>query len=314
MKYFLLIIAIFFSFSTMPAAEIKSEVAVRGCEGWGFFAEFLWALNHIDYCIKQKKTPMIYWDENFSYYSPNGYNNSKNCWEYYFEPVSLIGSSKNNNEKVYKEHWYDDSFSAIINYPQYIANINKLSSKDNILAIDILKRPFGYEGEVYPVKAGHLYSKEFRQNLKKRLMDPYIKIKKPILTKIEDFYNKNMAGKRNIGIHLRGSFLANEVLEVPLKAIFEEANRCADLNTQFFIATDQIELLEKAKKELKGKVIFYVSERFETTSSPVAGQKKLDPLLGENVLIETMLLSMCHYFVHTISNVSTAALYFNPHL
>lgn len=36
--------------------------------------------------------------------------------------------------------------------------------------------------------------------------------------------------------------------------------------------------------------------------------------MGEDVLVETMLLSRCNHFVHTISNVSTAALFFNPDL
>jgi len=37
-------------------------------------------------------------------------------------------------------------------------------------------------------------------------------------------------------------------------------------------------------------------------------------LMGEQVLIEAKLLSLCDFLIHSVSNVSLAALFFNPHL
>lgn len=291
---------------------IDSVQLVRGCEGWGFYAEFLWVINHLHYAIRHNKVPVIYWGSDFAYYQEPGYNKSTNCWEYYFEPVSNI--SYEEDDIVIKQHWYDDNnFSALWNYGQYIENLPLLDIIAGNKVVKVTSKSFG-KGEKYPVGNDHLYGQEFRTYVKEKIIDRFIHLKKPILDKIEAFYQKYMAGKKTIGIHLRGSFLGNEVPAVPLSEILREANLQADETTQFFIATDQIPLLEEAKKWLNGKVIFFESDRFNNTTSPIAGGQKLDPILGENVIVEMFLLSRCDYFIHTISNVSTTVLYFNPTL
>ena len=62
---------------------------VCGCNGYGFFAEFLWTLNYLDFCLAKDLTPVVYWDGRFAYHSNEGYNGNTNAWEYYFEPVSF---------------------------------------------------------------------------------------------------------------------------------------------------------------------------------------------------------------------------------
>jgi hypothetical protein len=125
-----------------------------------------------------------------------------------------------------------------------------------------------------------------------------------------------MAGKKTIGIHLRGkhmvSLTENILPPVPVHIILEIANKLADSDTQFFVATDQKSLIKEAQQLLKGKVIFCDIDRFDRTTMPVPGQDKMDPKSGEDVLIEALLLSKCDFLVHTISTVSTCVLYFNP--
>lgn len=304
----LLLLTFFISINGV-AKRSTFDKFVRGCEGWGFYAEFLWVINHIQYCIVHQKTPVVYWGHPFAYYDPNGYNGSSNCWEYYFEPVSSL--SYQEGDGLAKQHWYEN-FSVIWNYDQYIEHLGLIEAD---VENKFLKVAPGYfpRGERYPV-INHLYNESFRKYIKERIIDKYIHPKKNIVAIIDDFYKKNMAGKKTVGIHLRGHFVWNEVPDVPIATMLAEANKHADGNTQFFIATDQLPLLEEAKKVLKGKVIYYESQRFHHTTSPIAGQAKLHPILGENVVIEMLLLSMCDHFIHTISNVSTTALYFNPTL
>lgn len=294
--------------------EIKAmPKSVRGSKGWGFFAEFLWALNHIHYCITHNKVPVIYWGQSFAYYNPKGYNGSFNCWEYYFEPVSseIYRPGDPIEDRLFYPN--DNNFSTLWDYQQYIINLNLLNANDEIVLMKLANFPIHSDGG-YPVGNAHLYSKTFRKYVKNVLLDNYIRIKENITKKIDTFYHQQMKGKQTIGIHLRGRFLWNESPFVEIQKILDYANQFADENTQFFIATDQNNLLMQAKKLLKGKVISYDSQRFDNSTAPVAGQAKLDPQLGENVLIETLLLSRCEYLIHGISNVSTAALYFNPEL
>jgi hypothetical protein len=300
-----------------PISLYGIEKCVRGGGPWGFFAEFLWALNHIEYSIANNKIPVIYWGKDFSY---NSFNCDDNIWDYYFEPISPL--RYRSGDPLHTEPWYHN-FSTLWWYCQYIDNKCLLTPEEQkaLKPIEDHERRYAsaefddQRQDAYPVGKYnlHLYSKQFRQWVKEKLLDPFIKIKPDIQQKIDSFYETHMKEKKTIGLHLRGNHLGKEVLSVPRLYLFEEANNYADLGYQFFIATDQEPLIEEAKKQLRGPVIYYECQRFNETTSPYPG-KKLDPQLGEDLLIETLLLSKCDHFIHTISNVSTAVLYFNPEL
>lgn len=320
LKVAILICCILFNIFTYSSEQI----CVRGNTYYGLFVELFWAMNHLYYCSVTNQIPVIYWDHEFAYYDKNGYNGGTNCWEYYFEPVSK-GYSYNPNEKGRIDFYYKETngFCAFCWYSQYVSN------KASLLTIEEQKafKPILDHEQIYlsnhfakqtdnkdfPIK-NHPYSKYFRYLIKELLLNEYVKIKPSILAKADAFHLLNMQAKKTIGIHLRGSFVTNyEVLDVPYSYIFEEANKHAGEGVQFLVATDQEPLLEEAKKHLKGPVIFYNCERFEKTTSPHP-DAKATPKMGEDVLIEMLLLSKCDHLVHTLSNVSTAALYFNPEL
>lgn len=310
----LLFIALFFAcFENAHAFPDKNAKIVRGCTGWGFYAEFLWVLNHLHCAVRTNKTPVVYWDSSFAYYLNTGYNGSTNCWEYYFEPVSSL--SYKAGDHLYKLLFYpeDNPFTVLWNYDQYIDNLALLKNEQGNKVLKVTSGKFP-RGTQYPVGNQHLYNETFRKYVKEKLIDRFIRPKKQILDQVEFFYQRSMAGKKTIGIHLRGDFVWSEVPFVPTRFLLSEANSYADGNTQYFIATDQQPLLEEAKKGLKGKVIFFDAQRFNHSTAPIAGGSKLHPILGENVIIEMLLLSRCDYLIHTVSNVSTTVLYFNPTL
>ena len=93
-----------------------------------------------------------------------------------------------------------------------------------------------------------------------------------------------MLGKKTIGIHLRGKFVGNEVNHVPESYLFDKANEYAKLGYQCYIATDQQHLLDDAKSQLQGSVIYYDTIRYGKTTSPFAPQQ-LTPKHGEDILI-----------------------------
>jgi hypothetical protein len=86
--------------------------------------------------------------------------------------------------------------------------------------------------------------------LANRLINKYVRIKAPISAKLESFFDKKMAGKKTIGIHLRGTDKYTEVKVVDTMLILKRANKEAQLlgECQFFIATDEYRLLALAKK------------------------------------------------------------------
>ena len=250
---------------------------VIGARYVGMFSNFLGVLNHINWCLKNDKTPVVYWGSNCMYCTGRPYNGSTNVWEYYFEPVSELS------------YIPGDVIHTTYEAP------------DNTRIYWI------FNAQTQPDKTMRSYFYE-------HIITPFIRLKPIICEKINSFFSHHIKGKHTIGIHLRGTDKKTEVAQVPPLKILQEAQLQAGPNSQFFIATDEQELLELAKKTLKGNVIYYDSHRSYNGQAIHYNQKFPMDILGEEVIIETMLLAQCNIMVHTCSNVSTAVLFFNPEL
>lgn len=140
------------------------------------------------------------------------------------------------------------------------------------------------------------------------LIKKYIKPKGKIRYKVDAFYNKFMAGKKTIGIHIRGTDKAREVEAVPVEKFAEIAKKYPGY--QFLVATDDQKLLNDLKLLIKGTVINYDCFRSED-GSPIHIKKPSFAQLGEDVVVEVLLLARCEKLIHSLSNVSTAVLFFN---
>ena len=246
-----------FIFLSLASSSITYPLdkAVRGCDHWGLYAEFLWVLNHLEWCLSTNKVPVIYWGSESAYYSPRGYNGSHNVWEYFFEPVSHLRYKK--GDHIYKNLFYRKDFTTISFYAVFVDRLYLLPEEDLETCIQIPGHDYNidqFNGQrnQYPVCSKHWYDKEFRRFVKQHLIDPFVKVKPSIRAKIDDFYRKKMVGKKTVGIHLRGRHLYGEVIPCACRTIFEAANQWASLGYQFLIATDQQNLLDRAKRELKG--------------------------------------------------------------
>lgn len=269
----------FFFFETALLGD--SPKFVIGGRDAGFFSNFFGVLNNLHWCVKNNMTPVVYWAKNkvSIYYDPRGCNNivSDNIWDYYFYSVSDL--SYDLKDTVHYSPFPPDKF-CVASHPNTSAP----------------------------------YPNKYWRNYMHNLINTFIKIKASTLNKIEEFHANNIAGHYTVGIHIRGTDKYLEVKPLPLDYIFEQANKHAPC--QFFVATDEERILNLAKKKLQGKVIYYESFRVKK----VPGVHYLDhypagfnrSYLGEEALIDSVLLSRCNLLIHTWSNLSIAALYFNP--
>lgn len=262
-----------------------SKVQVLSRTKGGLFSTFFSVLAHLTWCEKNNLTPYVYWGKDSNYYEKDSEQKTENVWEYYFEQLSNTSYTPDQPNNG-------------------IETRNTYASPDNFYI------PFSNEYE-------KVLESSFRINMKKTI-ERYIKIKPHIVEKMESFYHQKLAGKNTIGIHIRGTDKSREIQSVALENICAKANECAKSfsSCQFFVATDEASLLAKAKTILEGPVVTYDSYR---SVDGRAIHKKQRPyhskyMLGEEVLIEVLLLTRCNQFVHTRSNVSTAVLFFNPDL
>ena len=250
--------------------ESKHIIGTRDC---GVFSNFIGVLNHLDWCLKHDRTPVVYWGKKSTYYVDQGHNGSTNVWKYYFEQVSHKGYQF--GDKI--DHSYSAPDKSII----------------------------WKTGKPLP-------DEKRRKEIYEQLIRPFIKINPLVRKKIEQFYSKKMTEKHIVGVHLRGTDKSSEVAQVSPLRILKIAQEQATPESQFFVATDDNRLLETAKKVLQGKVIYYDSYRSDS-GKPIH-KKYNKALIGEEVVIEVMLLARCDVLVHTDSNVSISSLLLNPNL
>lgn len=250
----------------------KSNKHVIGSWGAGFGSCFHAVLNHLDYCEKANKTPVVHWGKESFYYDTGGFNGSYNVWEYYFQPISDLYYKK--GDRI--DYTYDPNGLFTFHYPNIIQ-----SKRDR--AATLIKK--------------------------------YINLNELVLSKINSFYQKNMAGKKTIGIHIRGTDKFLEEKIVKPEEMVKEALKYTDQETQFLIASDEKKLFDQIIGLLPNrKVIYYDCYRSEN-GKPLHIRSKPSPgKLGEDILIEISLLAQCDLLVHTASNVSSVALYFNHNL
>ena len=248
---------------------------VIGCRRCGFFSNFIALLNSLDWAEKTGNKIAAYWDKVSLYYHKHGHNKvTRNGWEYYFEPL--------------------------------MAGV-KCQKGDRILRIysptkDCLFRWFTQIDST-------------RRKRAKILIDKYIKIKPIIMKKINHFFNSYMRNKKTIGVYWRGTDKWREVRKVPQKKILEMAKKYATSKTQFLIASDEKSFINNAKKILGKKNIIYYDCYRSSNGKPIHGSNLFNKAqVGEDVLVEAILLSRCNILLFTYSNVSLAALCFNPQL
>lgn len=273
---FSIVSSIIMNFSYINSENNKFVIGAR--KGCGLFSDFFTVINNLRWAEKNNKTPVVYWGKDSSYYQDKTYNGKSNAWEYYFYPISKL--SYKGDEKIF--NGYEDPNGEFIFYG--ISDVYELNINNRILYNSYIKK--------------------------------YIKIQSNIQNRIDQFYSEKMKGKKNIGIHLRGTNKFWEVLPVNPLCILKKAKELDKNNEyQIFIATDEEKLLKFAEDFFKDKTIIYYNSQRSIDGTPLYFYKdKSNPLLGEEVLIETVLLSKCDFLLHPFSNVSYAACSFNPYI
>ena len=151
----------------------------------------------------------------------------------------------------------------------------------------------------------------------KTLITDYIKIKKKYLKITKKFIKKNF-GKKNLGVHFRGtSYIQSPGHPLPatpkqmivlIKKVIKKDNI-----DKIFLSTEEENYLKILKKEFPQKVIFIKNSYRSNKNDAFKLYPRLNHRykLGREILIETILLSHCDSFIYLNSNVSSASISFN---
>jgi len=258
----------------------------------GFFSCFNKVMNHLVCSLNHDFVIAIEADwrivmENGKPSFPYGRPEDGNIWGYFFEPLPFH------------------------NFPFFVRVIKKTYKDDSITGTVVYN--------LY--KSGQ----EWR-NIYHAAFSKYIKIKPHIQQKVQQIYSRCMEGKYCIGIHIRDEAHKCEQKSGSMPTLEEyvdKIKKSLPLNnekTVIYLATD----VEKAVEDLSNIFGDKIITQSNVKRSSCHGEKwyneiwcknlKPEIKMGEEVLIDCLLLARCDVFIHTTSNIATAVGYINPNI
>jgi hypothetical protein len=150
------------------------------------------------------------------------------------------------------------------------------------------------------------------------LLTKYVHIKPYLLEKVELFQKEHFKDFFLLGVHYRGTDKFQEAPEVSYveveEALLKEINKLQDQNYKIYVATDDAGFLNFAQKKFPGKILNIEAFRIEDSRIGIH-HLNLDPFpLGEQAMMDAILLSRCDVLVRMSSNLSQWSSFLNPDL
>jgi hypothetical protein len=170
---------------------------------------------------------------------------------------------------------------------------------------------------IYPSGAEYAKAYQQRRNMTHSevaaFVKKYIRVKQSILDQVELFRARHFQESFVIGVHYRGTDKKKEAPRVPYEKVFEKISECLPLDQpyQIFVATDEEAFLSAIKEVYPHRVIATDAAR-SSSEVGVHFLNKHQYDIGEEALIDALLLSKCDLLIRTSSSLSLWSTYFNP--
>ena len=275
--------------TSMKNTETKKFMVIRAKYGRirGLLSIFIQIVNNLKHCDENNITPVIdlvgekYWlfDSNIG----------DNIWEYYFHPIS--------------------------DYDLDMIDEKECDFTTFFLPVNASDKPMS------EVEKNWDYSFLDNRKYYNEIISSHIKIKEHIIDTVDLFYTNNMKNENVLGVQIRGTDTAK--IAVPIKDYIQEVDTLLKSHnvTKIYVASDTHEALEAVKDRFSDLVISYNCRRqlkFDGNKIHGGDWKNLgfkSPKdVGDEALIETLLLSKCNHIIHTKASIAIAALLFNPQI
>jgi len=239
------------------------------------------------------------------YWSEQGWNDSKNPWEYYFEPL--------NKHTIEEALSSDHEISDIFQVGFHDLRVSSLEKKFLIFNLHSYT-PLNTWGYFYSDVKFKKHRTEVQEYVKK------LKVKDEI-KEIVDSFVKEKFSKNVLGVHIRATDKISESKigqrpQVQLEDYLYEIEQYLKINSKadIFVASDNNESIREIIRRFpNNKVLMSKCTRMQRYSDkiPLHLSSFAGPQAGEEALIDCLLLSECSHILCTDSNLAAAALYFN---
>ncbi len=148
-----------------------------------------------------------------------------------------------------------------------------------------------------------------------RLVKKYVSVKRSILDKVDQFVTSHFQDFFVIGVHYRGTDKGKEAPRVSYHEVFEKIRELIPLNDPYkiFVATDEVCFLEECRELFSDRIVAIDACRSEG-KDPVHFSNDAPYQVGEEAVVDALLLSKCSVLIRTSSNLSLWSTYFSPEI
>lgn len=280
----------------------------------GFFSYVTFALNHIIYAHRQAMEPVVHFGS-WSHDGPNAFFDAKrgaNMWDYYFEPVGQYAYEE--IEKRLADENDTLTSDDVVRLTKDQLRLLHAHDLDSIYAY-----PYGIQIPLFEQQSDWY---EQQRTKARDLVQTHIRVKPHIARIVSSFVDANFRARPVLGVHMRGTDKGAAHSPPHLMRIvqpfeyFPHIDEYIDANGDclIFVATDQRQFLDRMRARYKDRVISYDSIRASGWRNPFEKPAGEGYKLGEDVLIDALLLSRCDFLLKCTSAVGEYAMYFNRHL
>jgi len=291
----------------------------------GLFSLIQQVIANIPWALEEGRVPIAWFQERTCYWTPGGYQDADTVWEYYFEPIV----------PTYPVSTIPAGARAVIAArPPSPFEVGYYANERTFASAHFGDHP-DLRGKALAIPY-HLDDPDdvLRQEAS-TIIREYVRPRDYIRKKAEGFYRCHLAGRRVIGVHIRGTDAVSrdevrphrqgslrlwKYAEALHHLVREQPDAC------ILVATDAQSSLDFVKSAFGDKVVSYDCLRHQ--QGPAAGKGPTGWILpayiagdrasaaqnGDAAVVEYLLLSRCHYLVHNGSSLARTVLLNEPAL
>lgn len=303
-----------------PGAERFHIICERDV---GLFSLIQQVIANVPWAVKENRIPVVYFGENTCYWTPNGYRGGRTVWEYYFKPLVPGYPAANLPEPIRK----------VLQAARPSADeIGHRIDGDSFVSAHFGDHP-RLAGVTLPIPYQWDDPSDALRVQAKAIVDDFIRPRRYLIRKADEFFARHMAGHRVIGVHARGtdatskqerrSFRQDSLV---LPRYVREIGRLLEQDpaATVFVASDDQASVDYLVGAFGSPVISYQSIRHHGGEAAgrgptgwimpayIAGDRDIAARNGEDAVIEYLLLSRCDYLVHNGSSLARTVLLNSP--
>jgi hypothetical protein len=152
------------------------------------------------------------------------------------------------------------------------------------------------------------------------IIKKYIKIKQHILDKIQNFKINTIKTDNYASLHYRGTDHSQDCPILTKDYYYNTLDKIIDKYDKILICSDEQPFIDNLKSYYNtDKIINYPCSIISSNNQPihlsVIKEHNISPYyIGEDVLIESILMAESKFLIRTVSNVTNFSIYYNPKL